>query len=224
LASQVNKGAAGASASATQAPSSQCTFCEFFADRWHWPQQSGMLWPESPFDQLRMEFAVAMTRILRPLTLFAVLSLIAPWTAHADAPSACKFLTPALVSAAVGKPVTGGTTSVLDHAGASASSCTYVAGKTYVVLSVDERGTAAEAMKEYADQLDNSHIRNNRDNGKTVLEPGLGEAAFFGDSGDNSEVSITSVHGSRVFTLGFVSAGSIPHDRIRSLMQTALSH
>jgi hypothetical protein len=195
-----------------------------FTDRWHCPQQSGMLWREAPIDQLRVEFAVAVTRILCLMTMLAVLSLIAPWTARADAPSACKFLTPSLVSAALGKPVTGGTMSVLDHAGASASSCTYVAGKTYVVLSVDERGTAAEAMKEYADQLDNSRIRNNRDNGKTVLEAGLGEAAFFDDSGDNSEVSITSVHGSRVFMLGFVSAGSIPHDRIHSLMQAALSH
>jgi hypothetical protein len=76
----------------------------FLAERWHCPQQSGMLGSESPIDQLTMEFAVALTRILCPMTLLAVLSLIAPWTARADAPSACKFLTPSLVSAALGKP------------------------------------------------------------------------------------------------------------------------
>ena len=109
------------------------------------------------------------------LAILVALSVTASWTARADAPSACKFLTTAAVSAALGKPVSGGTTSVIDHPGATASSCTYMAGTMMVLLSVDERGTAGAAMEEYHTQLDNSHIRDKDKKGapdehKSVLD------------------------------------------------------
>jgi hypothetical protein len=91
--------------------------------------------------------------------LLITLSITATYTAQADAPSACKFLTPAAVSAALGKPVSGGIVSTVDHPGATASSCMYMAGATIVVLRVDERGTAGEATKEYGSQLDDSHAK-----------------------------------------------------------------
>jgi hypothetical protein len=57
-------------------------------------------------------------------------------------------------------------------------------------------------------------------------EPGIGESAFSDNMVDGSEVEITTVHGSRVFLLGIVGAGagSIPHERVRSLLQAAISH
>jgi hypothetical protein len=163
------------------------------------------------------------------LAILVALSVSASWTARADAPSACKFLTTAGVSAALGKPVTGGTTSVVDHPGATASSCTYMAGTMMVLLSVDERGTAGAAMEEYHTQLDNSHIRDKDKKGapdeqKTVLEAGIGEGAFSDDMTDGSVLGITAVHGSRVFTIGIVGAKSVPHERVRNLIQTAISH
>jgi hypothetical protein len=154
----------------------------------------------------------------------------APWTARADAPNACKFLTTAAVSTALGQPVTaGGTMSVVDHPGASASSCTYMAGTVIVLISVDERGNAAAAMTEYKTQIDNSHIRDQDKKGqsdeqKTVLEPGIGQGAFSDDMVDGSELSITAVNGSRVFMIGIVGAKSVPHERVRNLMQNAISH
>jgi hypothetical protein len=161
---------------------------------------------------------------MSPASRFAILLVVlamAPWLARADAPNACSFLTPALVSSALGKPVTGGNVSVVDHAGASASSCLYRAGMTMVIVSVDERGSAAAAMTEYNTQLDNSRGRD-KEGQKTVLEPGLGEAAFSGV--DGPALDITAVHGSRVFQLGVVGAQSFPHEQLRSLMQTAISH
>jgi hypothetical protein len=166
---------------------------------------------------------------LRLATLIAALSVAAALTARADAPSACKFLTTAAVSAALGKPVTGGTISTVDHAGASESSCMYMAGPTMVLLSVDERGTTGAAMQEYQTQLDNSHIRDKDKQGasdeqKTVLESGIGDGAFSDDLTDGSVLSITAVHGSRVFTIGIMGAASLPHEKVRNLIQTAVSH
>jgi hypothetical protein len=119
--------------------------------------------------------------------------------------------------------------SVVDHPGASASNCSYMAGMIIVLISVDERGSAEAAMKEYKTQIDNSHIRDQEKKGesdeqKTVLEPGIGEGAFSDDMVNGSEVGITAVHGSRVFLIGIVGAKSIPHERVRNLMQMAISH
>jgi hypothetical protein len=103
---------------------------------------------------------MSMTRVSPLAILIVTLSCTVPWSARADAPNACKFLTTAAVSSALGQPVTtGGTMSVVDHPGASASSCSYMAGTIIVLISVDERGNAAEAMKEYKTQIDDSRIR-----------------------------------------------------------------
>jgi hypothetical protein len=172
---------------------------------------------------------VPMVRFTRLANIILVLAVNAPWAAYADAPDSCKFLTPAVVSTALGKPVTGGTMSVVDHSGASASSCTYRAGMVMVLLSVDERGTPAAAMKEYKSQLDDSRGRDTEKKGssdeqKTVLEPGIGEGAFSDDMTNGSVLAITAVHGSRIFQVGIVGAGSISHERVRALIQTAISH
>jgi|HubBroStandDraft_4_1064222.scaffolds.fasta_scaffold184671_2 hypothetical protein len=172
---------------------------------------------------------MSMIRVLRLAAFIVAFSLAAPWTAHADAPDACKFLTNAGVSALLGKPVTGGRMSVVDHPGASTSSCNYMAGKTIVLISVDERGTAEAAMQEYNTQLDNNRVRDKEKDGasgqqKPVLEPGIGEGAFSDEMGNGSEIDITAVHGSQVFLIVIVGGGTIPHERVRSLMQSAISH
>jgi len=41
---------------------------------------------------------------------------------------------------------------------------------------------------------------------------------------DGSVQGITAVHGSRLFKVGIMGAASLPHDRIRTLMLTAVSH
>jgi hypothetical protein len=164
------------------------------------------------------------------LFLIAALSVISPWPARADAPSACKFLTIGAVSAALGKPVTsGGTTSVVDHVGATASSCMYMASPVIVVLIVDERGTADAAMQAYQSELNDSQAKDKETKGasgeqKTVLETGIGEGAFSDNVTDGSVQDMTAVHGSRLFKVGIMGAGSLPHDRIRTLIQTADSH
>jgi hypothetical protein len=172
---------------------------------------------------------MSKTAISRLGIFFIALSVTATWTARADAPSACKFLTTAAVSAALGKPVSGGTTSVIDHPGATASSCMYTAATILVLLNVDERGTAGAAMEEYHTQLDDSHMRDKDKKGasdeqKTVLESGIGEGAFSDDMTNGSVRDITAVHGSRVFKIGIIGAGSVPHERLRNLIQTAISH
>jgi hypothetical protein len=98
-----------------------------------------------------------------------------------------------------------------------------------VVLIVDERGSAAAAMKEYNSQLDDSRDRDKgkkgaRDEQKTILESGIGEGAFSDDMTDGSVLGITAVHGSRVYQVGIVGAGSIPHERVHALMRAAVSH
>jgi hypothetical protein len=129
----------------------------------------------------------------------------------------------------VGKPVTGGTISVVDHPGATASSCSYRAGTVMILLIVDERGTAGAAMKEYQTQLDDSRNQDKDKQGapdeqKTALESGIGEGAFSNDMTNGSVLGITAVRGSRIFTIGIVGAGSVPHERVRNLIQTVVSH
>ena len=111
---------------------------------------------------------MSMIRVSRLAALIIASSWAAPWGARADAPNACKFLTNAAVSAVVGKPVT------------------YMAGMTIVLISVDERGTAAAAMQEYNTQLDNSHIRDKDKEGaadaqktRALLERARAEPADF---------------------------------------------
>jgi hypothetical protein len=162
--------------------------------------------------------------------MLAVVSVTSSGHARAEAPSACKFLSITAVSAALGKPITaGGTISTVDHAGATASSCMYMATPSAVVLIVDERGTAAAAMQEFKSELNASQAKDNGTKGssseqKTVLETGIGEGAFSDNLTNGSMQEFTAVHGSRLYKVGIMGAGSLPHDRIRSLMQVAVSH
>ena len=48
--------------------------------------------------------------------------------------------------------------------------------------------------------------------------------SFSDDMTNGSVLSITAVHGSRVFTLGIVGAASVPHERVRSLILAAVNH
>ena len=170
------------------------------------------------------------TCISRLAILFVALSLMASWSVRADAPNACKFLTTAAVSTALGKPVTGGgTTSVVDHVGATMSSCMYMAGQAMVLLAVDERGTANVAMQAYHSELEDSRSNDKTKKGasdeqKTTLEDGIGDGAFSNDMTNGSVTSMTAVNGSRLIKLGIIGAGPLPHERVRTLMQAALSH
>jgi hypothetical protein len=152
-------------------------------------------------------------------------------SARADTPpGACKFLTVDQVSAALGTPVTaGGKISTVDHPGATVSSCMWMAGRTAVVLAVDERGTAGAAMAAYRAQLADSQSKSKDTKGagdeqKTTSESGIGDGAYGEDRSDGSILGMTAVHGSRVFTLGALGANSLPHEKLRNLMQTAVSH
>ncbi|MGA2396485.1 MAG: hypothetical protein ABSG30_00260 [Steroidobacteraceae bacterium] len=174
---------------------------------------------------------MSRTGISHLAILVTALSAAAPWSARADAPPvACKFLTIDQVSAALGTPVTaGGKISTVDHVGATVSSCMWMAGRTTVVLSVDERGTADAAMTAYRTQLADSQSKSKdtmgaRDEQKTTPESGIGEGAYAEDRSDGSSLGMTAVHGTRVFTLGALGAGSLPHEGLRNLMQTAVSH
>lgn len=170
-----------------------------------------------------------MRNFFFPFVIVALL-VMSPWCARAETPGACKFLTIAAVSAALGKPVTaGGTTSVVDHVGASASSCMYMAGTVAVIVVVDERGTADAAKQAYQSELIDSQAKDKDNKGtsneqKTVIEAGIGEGAFSDNMTNGSMQDITAVHGSRLFKVGIMGAGSLPHDRIRALIQTAVSH
>jgi hypothetical protein len=163
--------------------------------------------------------------------LVTALSAASPWSARADAPpGACKFLTIDQVSAALGTPVTaGGKISTVDHPGATVSSCMWMAGRTAVVLGVDERGTADAARAAYRTQLADSQSKSKDTKGapdeqKTTPESGIGDGAYTEDRSDGSILGMTAVHGTRVFSLGALGASSLPHEKLRNLMQTAVSH
>jgi hypothetical protein len=146
--------------------------------------------------------------------------------AQAAAPNSCSFITPAGWSAVVSRPVTGGTMSVVNDPASTASSCLYQAGAMFITLQVDQRATAAAAQKEYAEQLDNSRSRDQRQSQHTTVESGIGDGAYSSAFTDGSEVEFTAVQGSRIVTFGLMGAGAaaVPHDRLRRLMQSALTH
>jgi hypothetical protein len=146
--------------------------------------------------------------------------------AQAAAPNSCGFVTPAAWSAVLSRPVTGGAMSVVDNPASTTSSCLYQAGALFITLQVNQLATAAAAQKEYAEQLDNSRTRDERQSQRTTVESGVGDSAFSSAFTDGSEVEFTAVLGSRIVTFGLVGGGAsaVPHDRLRSLMQSALNH
>jgi hypothetical protein len=160
------------------------------------------------------------------ISIFILLQASGVLAAQAAAPNSCSFITPAAWSAVVSRPVTGGTTSVVDDPAATASACLYRAGTMLITLQVDQRATPAAAQKEYAEQLDNSRGRDERQSQHTTVESGIGDGAYSSAFADGSEVEFTAVQGSRIVTFGLVGAGAaaVPHDRLRALMQSALTH
>jgi hypothetical protein len=48
----------------------------------------------------------------------------------------------------------------------------------FITVHVNQLATAAAAQKEYADQLDNSRSRDERENQRTTMEAGIGDGAF----------------------------------------------
>jgi len=145
---------------------------------------------------------------------------------HASAPNSCRFVTPAAWSALLSRPVTGGTSSTVNDPASTASSCLYQAGTMFITVQVNQLTTAAAAQKEYADQLDNSRSRDQRENQRTTLEAGIGDGAFSSAFANGSEVEFTAVRGLRIVTFGLVGGGAstVSHDRLRTLMQSALHH
>ena len=146
--------------------------------------------------------------------------------ARAAAPNSCSFVTPAAWSAVLSRPVTGGATSTVNDPSSTASSCLYQAGTMFITVQVNQLATDTAARKEYADQLDNSRGRDDRESQRTTVEAGIGDGAFSSAFADGSEVEFTAIRGSRIVTFGLVGGGAaaVSHDRLRTLMQSALNH
>jgi len=144
----------------------------------------------------------------------AIVASISDSEARAAAPNSCSFLTPAVVAAAIGQPVTGGTQSVVNDPSSSNSSCMYRAGSLLIVLSVNQLPSAAAARTEYEEELSNSRAHDSSSSAqKTASVSGLGDAAF--SAADGPAISLTGLRG---------GATVVPQERLRTLLQTALNH
>jgi hypothetical protein len=148
-----------------------------------------------------------------------------PMAALAAAPNSCGLVTPASWSAVLSRPVTGGTISVVNDPASTTSSCVYQAGALFITVQVNQLATASAAQRQYAEELDNSRTRDERHSQLTTLESGIGDAAFSSAFTNGAEVEFTAMLGSRIVTFGLVGpdASAVPHDRLRTLMQSALA-
>jgi hypothetical protein len=145
--------------------------------------------------------------------------------AHAAAPNSCSFLTPAAVSSAIGQPVSGGTQSVVNDPTSSTSICPYRAGALMITLSVNQLPSEAAAHAEYNDELSNSRSHDgDNPSQKTSLISGLGDGAF--SALDGPAITVTGVRGRYVIGISLLGDGAskIPQERLRALLQSALSH
>jgi len=160
------------------------------------------------------------------ISVLVLLQISAAMVARAAAPNSCSFVTPAAWTALLSRPVIGGTVSTVNDPASTASSCLYQAGPMFITVQVNQLATAAAAQKEYADELDNSRSRDERESQRTTVEAGIGDGASFSAFANGSEVELTAVLGSRVVTFGLVGGGAsaVSHDRLRTLMQSALNH
>jgi hypothetical protein len=155
-----------------------------------------------------------------PLALSCLLAvLLSGWDAplaRGEAPQSCSLLTLALVSAAVGQPVTGGQISVVDNPSSPTSACMYHAGAMFIVVEATQLPSVVAGRAEFDDKVKNS--------GTTQLEPGLGDGAFF--STDGPAFALTALRGAKIIVISLVGGNSaaVPRERLHSLMQTALSH
>jgi hypothetical protein len=157
--------------------------------------------------------------------LFVVLAAVSGSTVRAAAPNSCSFLTPAAVSGAIGQPVTGGTQSVINDPSSSTSICMYRAGSLVISLSVNQLPSAAAARAEFSDELSNSRSHDGENSAqKTVLISGIGDGAFY--AVDGPAIGLTGLRGSFVIGIALLGSGAVavPQERLRNLLQTALSH
>ena len=132
---------------------------------------------------------------------------------HRVAPNACKFVSVAEVTTLIGKTVGGGQMSIVDNPNSLTSSCTYtVTNIPTVIVMVGDYPSPAAAKQEFATEMAKSK--------SNASEAGIGDAAFWtpGDA-----VSITALHRQRVATIAVVGGAPTLHDRIHSLIATALS-
>jgi hypothetical protein len=162
---------------------------------------------------------------------YVLIVALAARAAHATPPDACAFLSASDWSAALGRQVTGGTLSTVDNPESNTSSCLYRVGMTMIVFRVSQFPSATAAKKEFADQLDNSHSRDERaadSSGatKSAPESGLGDGAFSSATTDGVVGELMAVQGSRIIDMGFVATKGtgLTHDKVRAMMQKALNH
>jgi hypothetical protein len=146
-------------------------------------------------------------RIVAVTRTFAVLAILCSGGAHAGAPNSCSFSTPAVVSAAIGQPVTGGTLSTVNDPSSSTSFCMYRAGTLIISLSVNQLASAAAARAEFDQEFRNSRGRDDDNpSQKTALISGLGDGAFYG--ADGPAIEVTGLRGSYVITIGVAGNGA----------------
>ena len=85
--------------------------------------------------------------------------------------------------------------------------------------------SSAAARAEFGDELSNSRSDDDENSAqKTVLISGIGDGAFY--SADGPAIRLTGFRASYVISIGLVASGAaaVPQERLRSLLQTALSH
>ena len=83
--------------------------------------------------------------------------------------------------------------------------------------------SSAAARAEFGDQLSNSRSHDDENSAqKTVLISGIGDGACYSADGP----ALTGFRASYVISIGLVGSGAaaVPQERLRSLLQTALSH
>jgi hypothetical protein len=101
----------------------------------------------------------------------------------------------------------------------------YRAGSLVISLSVNQLPSAAAARAEFSEELSNSRGHDDENSAqKTVLISGLGDEAFY--AADDPAIGLTGLRGNFVISIGLVGGGaaSVPQERLRNLLQTALSH
>ena len=154
--------------------------------------------------------AVVLTVIALCLSSFAL---------SQPAPDACALLTIAEVSAAVGRPVSGGAPSHTDDGGGQ---CVYLYGTmNQIGVELWKFPSAAIAQKRFSDELKNAQHNASY---KTTVESGVGNRAFLttGVVGTMKAVTWAAVQGSRFLHVIAFSEDTVPPDHLRGLMLKAL--
>jgi hypothetical protein len=158
------------------------------------------------------------------MTSIAVAALIARALATHVPPNACSVLTTAQVSAAIGKPVTGGTMSIYNDPKSVTASCAYMSEGVTILVLVGEYPTPAAAKKQLADDLANSKSHDDESQ-KTTAEPGAAEGGYSVIMGSGTTVIPTfgAVRGVREITITATGPG-VTVNQLRALTLTALGH